>query len=81
MRAVLAISSLHLAQHRPEARNYYQSLATTHHETASRAALDLGQDPSPEDAQILFLFSALTTFYGMLSMAIQFPRHRGRLGS
>ncbi|KAH8674282.1 hypothetical protein BX600DRAFT_227643 [Xylariales sp. PMI_506] len=65
MQAVLAISSLHLAHHRHGASDHYQSLAMSHHERASRAALDLVvPDLSPDDAQILFLFSVLTTFYG-----------------
>lgn len=38
MRAVLAVSSLHLAYHRPEMRDHYRSLAMTHHQVASREA-------------------------------------------
>lgn len=38
MRAVLAVSALHLAYHRPERREHYHSLAMMHHQVASRDA-------------------------------------------
>lgn len=38
MRAVLAVSALHLAYHRTETREHYHSLAMMHHQVASRDA-------------------------------------------
>lgn len=38
MRSVLALSALHLAYHRADMRDHYQSLAMFHHQLASREA-------------------------------------------
>ncbi|KAI3324745.1 hypothetical protein HD806DRAFT_493488 [Xylariaceae sp. AK1471] len=65
MRAILAVSSLHLAHHRPEMREHYQSVAILHHQAASQMAMPLMPDISPESAQMLFLFSVLTTYYAL----------------
>ena len=64
MRGVLALSGLHLAHHRQPTRDYYLAAAIRHHQTASQAAIPLVLDATPENAQMLFLFSVLTTYYG-----------------
>lgn len=46
MRAVLAVSALHLAYHRPEMRDHYRALAMTHHQVASREASKARITPS-----------------------------------
>ncbi|CAJ2509927.1 Uu.00g058270.m01.CDS01 [Anthostomella pinea] len=69
MRTLLAVSGLHLAHYRPHMRDYYQSVAITHHQTASRAAMELmsESDISRSTAQDLFLFSSLTTIFALAS--------------
>ena len=64
MRALLAVSSLHIAHHRPEARDKYFAYATHHHRKATHQAMPLIEGADPQTAQMLFLFSVLTTFYG-----------------
>lgn len=63
MRALLAVSSLHLAHFRPHMREHYQSVAIVHYQAASRTAMPLIPDVSDDTAQLLFLFSVLTTYY------------------
>lgn len=63
MRALLAVSSLHLAHFRPHMREHYQSVAIVHYQAASRTALPLIPEVSDDTAQLLFLFSVLTTYY------------------
>lgn len=46
MRAVLAVSALHLAYHRPEMRDHYRSLAMVHHQVASRDASKPSNTPA-----------------------------------
>ncbi|KAH6643428.1 hypothetical protein BKA67DRAFT_596175 [Truncatella angustata] len=65
MRALLAISSLHLALHRPHLKSHYQSMAMTQHQLASRVAIPLMSEVTPESAQKLFLFSTLTVYYAL----------------
>jgi hypothetical protein len=60
----LAISGLHLAHHRQPMRDHYLAAAIRHHQAASQAAIPLVLDATVENAQMLFLFSALTTYYG-----------------
>ncbi|RYP13399.1 hypothetical protein DL767_010757 [Monosporascus sp. MG133] len=67
MRVVLAVSGLHLAHYRPQKRDYYQALAITHHRIASRDAMDLMNDMTPETAHSLFLFSVLTIYFALAS--------------
>jgi hypothetical protein len=38
MRALLAVSALHLAYHRPDMRIHYQTLAASHHQLATKEA-------------------------------------------
>lgn len=64
MRAILAVSSLHLAHGRHQQREYYQNQAVVHHQTASRAAMPLLSDTDRTTAQKLFLFTILTNYYG-----------------
>ncbi|KAH8670975.1 hypothetical protein BX600DRAFT_480366 [Xylariales sp. PMI_506] len=63
MRAVLAISALHLAFHRPQMRNHYTSLATTYHQMAARSAMADMEDINPETAETLFGFSVMTFLF------------------
>ncbi|RYP14063.1 hypothetical protein DL765_006597 [Monosporascus sp. GIB2] len=67
MRVVLAVSGLHLAHYRPQKRDYYQALAITHHRIASRDAMDLMNEVTPETAHSLFLFSVLTIYFALAS--------------
>lgn len=64
MRAILAVSSLHLAHSRPERREHYQALAIMHQQTASQTAMPLLANADQDSARRLFLFSVLTTYYG-----------------
>lgn len=64
MRIILAISSLHLAHHRPQMLEHYQSIAIVHYQVASRAVVPLIPDVTPGNGQMLFLFSVLMTYYG-----------------
>ncbi|KAH6628761.1 hypothetical protein F5144DRAFT_580082 [Chaetomium tenue] len=65
MRGVLALSGLHLAHHRQPMRDHYLAAAIRHHQAASQAAIPLVLDATPENAQMLFLFSVLTTYYAL----------------
>lgn len=67
MRAVLAVSALHMSHHRPSQRNLYVSAALDYHQAASRAAVKLLQKVTKENAPSLFLFSTLTLLIGLLS--------------
>lgn len=68
MRAVLAISALHLAHHRPDRRDYYLAKGVLFHERASRSASSFFNSPygisNLDDAANLFLFSMLTLYFG-----------------
>ncbi|KAL2274192.1 hypothetical protein FJTKL_03594 [Diaporthe vaccinii] len=65
MRAVLAVSALHLAYHRPEMRDHYRSLAMVHHKVASRDAMALMAHSDPSTAEKVFLFSVLTIYFAL----------------
>ncbi|ETS77969.1 hypothetical protein PFICI_10031 [Pestalotiopsis fici W106-1] len=65
MRTLLAISALHLAHHNVERRDHYQSLGMAQHQIATRDAMALITDPSPETAESLFLFSTLTIYFAL----------------
>ncbi|KAI0024850.1 hypothetical protein F4780DRAFT_479953 [Xylariomycetidae sp. FL0641] len=67
MRALLAVSALQLAHYRPHMRDYYQSLAMTHHQKASRTVMALMTNVDASTAQNLFLFSVLTVFVALAS--------------
>jgi hypothetical protein len=45
-------------------RDHYEAVAITHHQIASQAAIALIPDATPQSAQMLFVFSVLTTYYG-----------------
>jgi len=68
MRAVLAISALHLAHHRPDRREYYLAKGVLFHQRASRSASSFFNSPygisNLDDAVNLFLFSMLTLYFG-----------------
>ncbi|KAJ1323928.1 RNA polymerase II-specific transcription factor-like protein [Microdochium nivale] len=72
MRAILAVSSLHLAHNRIGRREHYQALAITHQQTASQTAMPLISNATPESAQRLFLFGVMTHYY-----ALGWPRKPG----
>jgi len=70
MRAVLAISALHLAYHQPdpERRDFYTTQGIIMHQRATRLAM---QHMAPAGGQVdqeheinLFLFSLLTLYFG-----------------
>ncbi|KAG7294192.1 hypothetical protein NEMBOFW57_004262 [Staphylotrichum longicolle] len=65
MRGVLALSGLHLAHHRPRTRDHYLLAAITHHQAASQTTIPLVPGATPQNAQLLFLFSVLTTYYAL----------------
>jgi hypothetical protein len=64
MRGILALSGLRLAHHRPPLRDRYLAATISHHQAAPQAFIPLVLDATPENAQLLFLFSVLTTYYG-----------------
>lgn len=64
MRAILSVSSLHLAHYRPHMRDRYEAIAITHHQAASQVAIPLISDATAQSAQMLFVFSVLTIYYG-----------------
>ncbi|KAL2194188.1 hypothetical protein P885DRAFT_43630 [Corynascus similis CBS 632.67] len=66
MRAVLAVSALHLAYHRPDRRDFYVEEGIILHQKASRAAMRvMASDGIDKDrAASLFIFSMLTMFFG-----------------
>lgn len=67
MRAVLAVSALHLAYHRPDRRDFYVEEGIILHQKASRAAMRvMASDGIDKDrAASLFIFSMLTMFFGV----------------
>ncbi|KAK4032368.1 hypothetical protein C8A01DRAFT_50819 [Parachaetomium inaequale] len=65
MRGVLALSGLHLAHHRQHMRDHYIAAAITHHQAASQATIPFVLNATPQNAQALFLFSVLTTYYAL----------------
>jgi hypothetical protein len=68
MRAVLAVSALHLGYHRPDKRDAYTAHAIMLHQKASRSAMKFMAQANIEkdDAVNLFLFSMLTVYFGKL---------------
>ena len=71
MRAVLAVSALHLASQRPDRRDFYVAEGILLHQKASRAAMQVmateGDKIDKDQGASLFLFSMLTLFFGSLS--------------
>lgn len=68
MRALLAVSALHLAFHRPERRDFYIEEGILLHQQASRSAMlvvKAGTKIDKQQAASFFLFSMLTIFFGM----------------
>ncbi|KAK6858738.1 hypothetical protein PG995_005302 [Apiospora arundinis] len=65
MRALLAVSSLHLAHHRPEMHDRYMSLAIGHHHIATTDVTQLMNGAVTVAASNLFLFSVLTIFFAL----------------
>ncbi|RAH69772.1 Zn(II)2Cys6 transcription factor [Aspergillus aculeatinus CBS 121060] len=63
LRAILALSALHLASLRPgQQKDHYLGLASTHHDAALRLATPAIAQLTPTNATPLFLFSALSSF-------------------
>lgn len=60
MRAILALSALHLAYYRPTQKEFYISQALLLHETALRMANPILPDITQENCSSLYLFAALT---------------------
>ncbi|KAK4117944.1 hypothetical protein N657DRAFT_584530 [Parathielavia appendiculata] len=71
MRAVLAVSALHLAYHRPDRRDFYIEESILLHQKASRSAMRVmaagGDKMDKHQAANLFLFSVLTFFFALAS--------------
>lgn len=71
MRAVLAVSALHLAYHRPDRRDHYTAQGILLHQKASRSAMRCmaaaGRDMDKDEAASLFVFSMLTIFFALAS--------------
>lgn len=67
LKAILAVSALHLAKLWPEKRATYLSTAFSYYETALTSAIPLMSDLKEEDARNLFVFSSLTIFFGTAS--------------
>ncbi|KAK2732147.1 C6 zinc finger protein [Colletotrichum kahawae] len=65
MRALLSVSALHLAHHRPERRDFFISRALTYHQMASRTAMGLMGALDGENCEKLYLFSVLTIFFAL----------------
>ncbi|KXH35844.1 hypothetical protein CSIM01_00558 [Colletotrichum simmondsii] len=65
MRAMLSVSALHLAHHRPERRDFFISRALTYHQMASRTAMGLMGALDGENCEKLYLFSVLTIFFAL----------------
>ncbi|TDZ71780.1 putative transcriptional regulatory protein [Colletotrichum trifolii] len=65
MRALLAVSALHLAHNRPERRDFFISRALTYHQMASRTAMGLMGSLDGENCEKLYLFSVLTIFFAL----------------
>ncbi|KAK4136022.1 hypothetical protein BT67DRAFT_440154 [Trichocladium antarcticum] len=68
MRAVLAISALHLAYHRPDRRDFYTAQGILLHQKASRSAMRFmaaDRVVDKDQAASLFLFSMLTMFFAL----------------
>ena len=65
MRAVLSVSAVHIAQHRPGEWQRYMSCAAAHHQLASRTAIELMAEDQPDRQDDLWIFSVLTIYYGV----------------
>ncbi|KAH7349891.1 hypothetical protein B0T11DRAFT_358947 [Plectosphaerella cucumerina] len=65
MRALLAVSALHLAHYRPERRDFYVARALQHHQIASQAAIPSMSDLSYDNCENLHLFSVLTLYFAL----------------
>lgn len=64
MRALLAVSAIHMAQHRPQQEHLYLSRAFAYHDIASRTAVSLMGAMLPENVEDLWIFSVLTVYFG-----------------
>ncbi|RDW84121.1 Zn(II)2Cys6 transcription factor domain-containing protein [Aspergillus mulundensis] len=62
LRAILAMSALHLSVLRPEKKDLYIAQASEHNDAALKLATPEITNISPENATPLFLFSALLSF-------------------
>ncbi|KAK0648556.1 hypothetical protein B0T16DRAFT_326522 [Cercophora newfieldiana] len=73
MRAILAISALHLAYHRPSRRDFWTAQGIVFHQRAARSAVRFIAPSGVhnlDDAVNLFVFSMLTIYFALAS-----PRH------
>ena len=78
MRAVLALSALHLAYHQPERRDFYTAQGILLHQKASRSAVSCMTPEVKQDkdaAASLFLFSMLTVYFGASPLSSPFSNH------
>ncbi|KAH7136827.1 hypothetical protein B0J13DRAFT_640390 [Dactylonectria estremocensis] len=65
MRSLLAVSALHMAQHRPEQAELYVPHAIMYHQIASSKAINLIAEAKPENAECLWAFSVSTMYFAL----------------
>lgn len=65
MGALLSVSALHLAKHRPERKQHFLSYAIAYHNRASRQAAALMAELLPENLEDLWTFSVLTMYFAL----------------
>ncbi|KAK4118846.1 hypothetical protein N657DRAFT_582838 [Parathielavia appendiculata] len=65
MRAILAVSALHLSRYRPQKKTLYLERAMHHHQAASSVAIELMTDLRVEECERFHLFSMLTVYYAL----------------
>ncbi|KAH8887004.1 hypothetical protein GQ53DRAFT_784625 [Thozetella sp. PMI_491] len=81
MRAILAVSALHLAHNDAERRDFFISQGLQYHQQALKSAMQLMEMPRGEDTKIsLFMFSMLTIFFAVTDMDIALGSPRGPNG-
>ncbi|KAF7532701.1 hypothetical protein G7054_g7720 [Neopestalotiopsis clavispora] len=74
MRAVLALSALHLSRLQPSKADFYLSIARSEHQVAMRTATELLRNVTAGNCSALFIFSLITFFYTVAS-----PRASGHM--
>ncbi|KAK6071336.1 hypothetical protein SCUP234_06349 [Seiridium cupressi] len=67
MRAVLALSALHMSRLHPSKADFYVSIARCEHQVALRTATELLRNVTAANCSALFIFSLITFFYTVAS--------------
>lgn len=68
MRALLAVSAVHMAQHKPDQADHYLSHGILYHQIASRTAVDLLHELRPENCENLWIFSVFTIYFSEIAI-------------